>query len=61
MFGQPDRLKALNRIIHSHIQHVFIKHLLVAFFWRFSRVVVLDAPLLFETNMQYICRWGAGL
>ncbi len=55
VFGNRDRLKTLNRIMQKHILSAFIKHLMIAFFWRFSRVCVLDVPLLFETNMHWLC------
>ncbi len=55
VFGNRERLKTLNRIMQKHILSAFIKHLMIAFFWRFSRVCVLDVPLLYETNMHWLC------
>ena len=55
VFGQPERLKTLNRLMQSHIMWAFLHQLFLAFAWRWQRVVVVDVPLLFETNMQFIC------
>lgn len=42
VFGNADALNKLNALMRSHIRWAFIKHLLVAFVWRFSRVVIID-------------------
>jgi dephospho-CoA kinase len=55
VFGQPDKLRLLNKLMRSHIQRAFVRHLLYAFFWKWARVVVLDVPLLFEQNLHYLC------
>eukprot|EP00271_Cylindrocystis_brebissonii_P007966 TRINITY_DN2194_c0_g1_i3.p1 TRINITY_DN2194_c0_g1~~TRINITY_DN2194_c0_g1_i3.p1 ORF type:complete len:235 (-),score=13.25 TRINITY_DN2194_c0_g1_i3:421-1125(-) len=53
VFRNPDQRRLLNRTLQPHIALALISRLF--HFWlQGTRVVVLDAPLLFETKLNYI-------
>lgn len=54
-FGNPDRLRKLNGIMRTPMRLLFLKKLLTAFFISGFKVVVVDAPLLFEGGLHRIC------
>lgn len=54
VFGNSDRLKVLNKIIHGAVKREIARQL----FWSYisgTNMVVLDVPLLFEAGLHHIC------
>lgn len=54
VFGNKDRLRVLNGIVHPAVKKEIVKQLLQAYV-SFHRVVVLDVPLLYELGLHRIC------
>lgn len=57
VFSQPDYLKKLNQLTHPHIMEEIKRRLKSAAQEEPDRVLVLEVPLLYETNMERLCDW----
>lgn len=54
VFGNKERLKVLNGIVHPAVKREIFWQILVAYV-RMCRIVILDVPLLFESGLNVIC------
>lgn len=54
VFGNPDRLRILNSIVHSAVKKEMGWQILKLYF-QGHRLAVLDVPLLFEAKLNLIC------
>lgn len=54
VFGNQERLKKLNSIVHPAVRREIFWQLLKAYF-KLRNMVILDVPLLFESNLNQIC------
>lgn len=54
VFGKPEKLKVLNRIVHGAVKKEIAWRLLKAYVSG-NKVAVLDVPLLFESGIHRIC------
>ncbi len=57
VFSQPDYLKKLNQLTHPRIMEEIKRRLQSAAQEEPDRVLVLEVPLLYETNMERLCDW----
>lgn len=57
VFSQPDYLKKLNQLTHPRIMEEIKRRLKSAAQEEPDRVLVLEVPLLYETNMERLCDW----
>eukprot|EP00455_Lapot_gusevi_P021677 TRINITY_DN2269_c0_g1_i10.p1 TRINITY_DN2269_c0_g1~~TRINITY_DN2269_c0_g1_i10.p1 ORF type:complete len:230 (-),score=35.59 TRINITY_DN2269_c0_g1_i10:30-719(-) len=55
VFSDPAERARLNAIMRPHLRNLFLKRMLWGFFVRFARVIVVDAPLLFENKLDRVC------
>lgn len=54
VFGNKDRLKILNGIIHPAVRREIFSQILRAYI-KLNLVVILDVPLLFEAGLDIVC------
>ncbi|KAK6199968.1 dephospho-CoA kinase-domain-containing protein [Scheffersomyces amazonensis] len=54
VFGNSERLKILNSIVHPAVKKEIAWQIFRAYI-RFKNLVILDVPLLFETKLDIIC------
>jgi len=54
-FRDQKKLKFLNSVVRPQIIMLFVWELLKEVFWERRSIVLLDAPLLFESGLNYVC------
>jgi len=54
-FKDRKKLKFLNSVVRPQIIMLFVWELLKEVFWKRRSIVLLDAPLLFESGLNYVC------
>lgn len=57
VFSQPEYLKKLNQITHPHIMDEIRRRLKAAAQEQADGILILEVPLLYETNMERLCDW----
>lgn len=54
VFNDKDKLERLNNISHPYVINK-VEQLIVKYKEESEKIIVLDVPLLFEANMEYLC------
>ena len=57
VFGSPELRRRINAVTHVPIAAELLRRIVVERFLRWRPMVVLDAPLMFETGLQHVCKW----
>jgi len=57
VFEDKTKLQFLNKAVRTQLIMLFVWELLRGVFWKRRLIIVLDAPLLFESGLNYFCDW----
>lgn len=57
VFEDKTKMQFLNNALRRQLIMLFVWELLRGVFWKQRLIIVLDAPLLFESGLNYFCDW----